>query len=80
MNYIVGGTNGTIRVVDLNAQAFSTVLAPYGTLATDTAIYSGEVSMGLVNGTTAGTVAVQMENTTGTDVMTVYAGSSCTFQ
>jgi len=79
VSYGVDGYNGT-TFVSANGQAFSTSLNPFGTLASATTIYMAHISMSLSNGTTSGTVAVQAKNTTGTDVLTIYKGSGCTFQ
>lgn len=82
VNYTVegAGNSTTPNFVSANAQAFSSALNPFGTLASDTTIYTAHIYMALANGTTAGTVAVQAKNTTGTDVLTIEAGSGCRFQ
>jgi hypothetical protein len=79
ISYGIDGTNGT-SFVTANAQAFSTSLNPFSTLAAIGTVYMAHLNMALANGSNAGTVAVLMKNTTGTDVSTIEAGSSCTFQ
>ena len=79
VSYTVEGYNGT-AFVSANASSFSSSLDPFGTLASDTAVYTAHIYMGLANGANAGTVAVQSKNTTGTDVLTIYGGSTCRFQ
>lgn len=74
------GNTSTPNFVSANAQAFSTSLDPFGTLASDTSVYTGHIYMNLANGSNAGTVTVLAKNTTGTDVLTIYGGSGCTFQ
>jgi hypothetical protein len=82
VSYTFEGTGNTTapNFASANANAFSTSLDPFGSLVSDTATYTAHIYMGLANGTTAGTVAVQAKNTTGTDVMTIFLGSSCRFQ
>ena len=77
--YGVSGYNGT-TFVSADASSFSTSLNPFGTLGTDTSFYMANIYMTLNNGNTAGTIAVQAKNTTGTDVMTILKGSGCTLQ
>jgi hypothetical protein len=82
VSYTVEGAGNatTPAFVSANAASFSTSLNPFTTLASDTATYTAHIYMGLSNGSTGGTVAVQAKNTTGTDVLTIYLGSSCRMQ
>jgi len=58
--------------------AFGTKLVGAGTITATTNLHA-HVTMGLRNGTTAGTVQVQ-GSATGTGTVTVQAGSSCVLQ
>ena len=64
---------------DAGATAFSTSLNASGATVTASTLIPSELSLGLVNGTTAGTVTLQAA-AQGTGTLTIEPGSYCTLQ
>jgi hypothetical protein len=61
------------------ATAFSTAITALGTLGAATTNFEADVTMGLINGSNAGTVTVQAA-ANGSGTLTIQPGSGCQIQ
>ena len=75
---VEGGTNAT-AYADAGAAAFSSAVTAFGTLGAATTNFVLHIEGGIANGTTAGTVALQLA-ANGSGTLTVQPGSYCRIQ